>query len=67
MLNKQNKKKVTKTTPQVPNGIYYGLNQLSENLIIHSRNVSENQNNLILGRPGAGKAFHGRADYPEFK
>lgn len=59
MLNKKNKKKVTKTTPQAPNGIYCGLNQLSKNLIIHSRNANENQNNIILGTPGAGKAFHG--------
>jgi len=42
---------------QIKNGFYYGLNQLSKNLIIYNRGLSNNQNGVILGSPGAGKSF----------
>lgn len=47
---------------QVKDGIYYGLNQLSKNLIIYNRNDSENQNGVILGTPGTGKSFTAKAE-----
>lgn len=42
---------------QVKNGFYYGLNQLSKNLVIYNRSKSTNQNGVILGAPGGGKSF----------
>lgn len=42
---------------QVKNGFYYGLNQLSKNLIVYNRGISNNQNGVILGSPGGGKSF----------
>lgn len=42
---------------QIKNGFYYGLNQLSKNLIIYNRGISNNQNGVILGSPGSGKSF----------
>lgn len=42
---------------QIKNGFYYGLNQLSKNLIIYNRCVGNNQNGVILGSPGGGKSF----------
>ena len=37
--------------------IYYGLNALSNNLIMADRKKLKNPNGLILGIPGAGKSF----------
>lgn len=37
--------------------IYYGLNALSNNLIMADRKWLKNPNGLILGTPGAGKSF----------
>lgn len=42
---------------QFKGGFYYGLNQLSKNLIIFNRGISKNQNGVILGSPGGGKSF----------
>ena len=42
---------------QYEGGFYYGLNQLSKNLIVYNRSASHNQNAVILGIPGAGKSF----------
>ncbi|OFK21386.1 conjugal transfer protein TraE [Aerococcus sp. HMSC072A12] len=42
----------TSGTPQ-----YYGLNQLSQNLIMADRKQLRNPNGLILGTPGSGKSF----------
>lgn len=42
---------------QIKNGFYYGLNQLSKNIIVYNRGMSNNQNGVILGCPGAGKSF----------
>lgn len=39
------------------NGIYYGVNQLSQNAIIANRKTLKNYNGLILGQPGSGKSF----------
>ena len=37
--------------------LYYGLNALSNNLIMVDRKKLKNPNGLILGTPGAGKSF----------
>ena len=37
--------------------LYYGLNALSNNLIMADRKKLKNPNGLILGTPGAGKSF----------
>ena len=37
--------------------LYYGLNALSNNLIMVDRKMFKNPNGLILGTPGAGKSF----------
>ena len=37
--------------------IYYGLNCLSNNMIMCDRKKLNNPNGLILGKPGAGKSF----------
>lgn len=42
---------------QQNNGYYYGLNQLSKNIIVFNRGSSINQNGVILGSPGSGKSF----------
>lgn len=36
---------------------YYGMNALSNNLIMASRVLQKNPNGLILGTPGSGKSF----------
>ncbi len=40
-----------------PTALYYGLNALSNNLIMVDRLKLKNPNGLILGTPGAGKSF----------
>ncbi len=40
-----------------PTALYYGLNALSNNLIMVDRLRLKNPNGLILGTPGAGKSF----------
>jgi len=37
--------------------LYYGLNALSNNLIMADRKTLKNPNGLILGTPGSGKSF----------
>ncbi len=37
--------------------IYYGMNAISNNMILANRLFLKNPNGLILGRPGAGKSF----------
>ncbi|HAG12364.1 MAG TPA: conjugal transfer protein [Ruminococcus sp.] len=39
------------------NGMYYGLNALSNNMILFSRLNLKNPNGFILGSPGSGKSF----------
>lgn len=38
-------------------GIYYGLNSNSKNLVLYDRRKEKNGNGLILGTPGSGKSF----------
>ncbi len=40
-----------------PGALYYGLNALSNNLIMVDRLKLKNPNGLILGTPGSGKSF----------
>jgi hypothetical protein len=40
-----------------PEALYYGLNALSNNLIMVDRKKLKNPNGLILGTPGSGKSF----------
>ena len=40
-----------------PNGMYYGLNAVSRNLIMLNRKILKNGNGFILGTPGSGKSF----------
>ncbi|MCD8190152.1 MAG: ATP-binding protein [Clostridiales bacterium] len=39
------------------NSLYYGLNSISNNLIMVDRKRLKNPNGLILGTPGSGKSF----------
>ena len=38
-------------------GVFYGLNQISNNMILYSRLTGKNYNGLIFGEPGTGKSF----------
>ena len=42
--------------------LYYGLNALSNNLIMLDRKKLKNPNGLILGTPGAGKSFSAKRE-----
>ena len=42
--------------------LYYGLNALSNNLIMVDRKKLKNPNGLILGTPGSGKSFSAKRD-----
>ena len=42
--------------------LYYGLNALSNNLIMANRKLLKNPNGLILGTPGAGKSFSAKRE-----
>lgn len=42
--------------------LYYGLNALSNNLIMVDRKRLKNPNGLILGTPGAGKSFSAKRE-----
>jgi len=42
--------------------LYYGLNALSNNLIMANRKTLKNPNGLILGTPGAGKSFSAKRE-----
>ena len=44
------------------NGMYYGQNATSHNLIIFNRNSSQNGNGWILGTPGSGKSFSAKRE-----
>ena len=43
-------------------GMYYGLNALSNNLIIFNRLMLKNPNGFILGSPGSGKSFSAKRE-----
>ncbi len=44
------------------NGMYYGLNAVSKNLILYNRINGKNANGVILGTPGAGKSFSAKRE-----
>lgn len=44
------------------NGMYYGLNAVSRNLILYNRLRSKNANGVILGTPGSGKSFSAKRE-----
>ena len=44
--------------------LYYGINALSNNLIMVDRKLLKNPNGLILGTPGSGKSFSASARSP---
>lgn len=44
------------------NGMYYGLNAVSKNMILFSRLNSKNGNGCILGTPGSGKSFSAKRE-----
>lgn len=43
-------------------GVYYGLNQITHNLILHDRTKTKNGNAVILGMPGGGKSFSSKRE-----
>jgi type IV secretory pathway VirB4 component len=45
-----------------PGALYYGLNALSNNMIIVDRKKLKNPNALILGTPGSGKSFSAKRE-----
>lgn len=44
------------------NGIYYGVNELTKNLILYSRLTGKNYNGLFFGQSGSGKSFTTKAE-----
>lgn len=47
---------------QTGEALYYGVNALSNNLIMCDRKKLKNPNGLILGTPGAGKSFSAKRE-----
>ena len=47
---------------QTGESLYYGINALSNNLIMCDRKKLKNPNGLILGTPGAGKSFSAKRE-----
>ena len=45
-----------------PEALYYGLNALSNNIIMVDRKLLKNPNGLILGTPGSGKSFSAKRE-----
>lgn len=45
-----------------PNGIYYGINQLSHNVIFADKKLLKNHNGLILGQSGSGKSVFAKME-----
>ena len=45
-----------------PEALYYGLNALSNNMIMVDRKMLKNPNGLILGTPGSGKSFSAKRE-----
>ena len=44
------------------NGIYYGINQLSHNVIFADKKLLKNHNGLILGQSGSGKSVFAKME-----
>lgn len=47
---------------QTGNALYYGLNAISNNMIMVDRGTLKNPNGLILGTPGSGKSFSAKRE-----
>lgn len=45
-----------------PNGMYYGLNGMTKNMILYNRINAKNGNGVILGTPGTGKSFSAKRE-----
>lgn len=45
-----------------PGGLYYGVNAISQNMIMVDRLSGNNPNGLILGVPGSGKSFSAKRE-----
>ena len=43
--------------------VYYGLNAISNNMIVADRKQLKNPNGLILGTPGSGKSFTAKREF----
>lgn len=46
----------------MPGGIYYGLNAISNNMILADRKRLRTPNGVILGTPGSGKSFSAKRE-----
>lgn len=44
------------------NGMYYGLNAITKNMILYNRINGDNGNGVILGTPGSGKSFSAKRE-----
>ena len=44
------------------NGIYYGINQLSQNAIFADKKLLKNHNGMILGQSGSGKSVFSKSE-----
>ncbi len=44
------------------NGVYYGINQLSQNAIFADKKLLKNHNGLILGQSGSGKSVFSKSE-----
>jgi type IV secretory pathway VirB4 component len=44
------------------NGVYYGINQLSQNAIFADKKKLKNHNGLILGQSGSGKSVYSKSE-----
>lgn len=45
-----------------PDGIYYGINQLSGNVIMGNKKILKNHNKIFLGQSGTGKSFNAKME-----
>ena len=55
---------ITQELFQTGQALYYGLNALSNNMILCDRKQLKNPNGLILGTPGSGKSFAAKSIAP---
>ena len=53
---------ITQELFQTGEALYYGLNALSNNMILCDRKQLKNPNGLILGTPGSGKSFSAKRE-----
>ena len=53
---------ITQELFQSGESIYYGLNSVSNNMIMSDRKKLKNPNGLILGTPGSGKSFSAKRE-----